>query len=62
MSKGNPMLTMIAKFRQAARDRARFRQIRDQINRMPPDVARDFHIFPGDAPHIAHRMVYGTEA
>ena len=56
------MLTMIAKFRQAARDRARFRQIRDQINRMPPDVARDFHIFPGDAPHIAHRMVYGTEA
>ena len=55
------MLSMFAKYRQEARDRARFRQIQDQINKMPPDVARDFRIFPGDAAHIAHRMVYGRE-
>ena len=55
------MLTLLTKYRQNAIDRARFRQILDQINQMPPDVARDFRIFPGDAAHIAHRMTYGTE-
>lgn len=32
---------------------------RDEIARMPLDVALDLNIFPGDADRIARRAVYG---
>lgn len=39
--------------------RARFMATRDEIARMPQDVAFDLGIYPGDADRMAHEAVYG---
>ncbi|WP_168732884.1 hypothetical protein [Aliigemmobacter aestuarii] len=39
--------------------RARYISTRDEIARMPLDVALDLGIYPGDADRIARRAVYG---
>ncbi|MBT9245028.1 hypothetical protein KM031_01520 [Gemmobacter fulvus] len=53
------MLTLIEKLQTAARNHARYRQTRDEIARLPMDVALDLGIYPGDAHHIARDAVYG---
>lgn len=53
------MLNLIQKLQSAARNHARYVRTRDEIARMPLDVALDLGIFPGDAHHIAHEAVYG---
>jgi hypothetical protein len=53
------MLTVVERLKCAARDRARFIQTRDEIARLPLDVALDIGIYPGDADRIAREAVYG---
>lgn len=53
------MLTMIETLRTAAKKRALYVRTRDEIARMPLDVALDLDIYPGDAERIAHAAVYG---
>lgn len=53
------MMTVFEKLRTAARNQARYRHTRDEIARMPIDVALDLGIYPGDAASIAHEAVYG---
>ncbi len=43
----------------AARKRALYRRTRDEIARMPREIALDLGIFPEDAPQLAHEAVYG---
>lgn len=38
---------------------ARYRRTRDEIARMPLDVALDLDIYPGDAERIARQAVWG---
>ena len=53
------MLTMIGTLKEAARKRALYLRTRDEIARMPLDVALDLDIYPGDADRIAREAVYG---
>ncbi|MBK6467140.1 MAG: hypothetical protein IPL38_00985 [Rhodobacter sp.] len=53
------MLTMIETMKEAARKRALFVRTRDEIARMPLDIALDLNIYPADAARIAHEAVYG---
>jgi hypothetical protein len=53
------MLTMIENLRTAAKKRALYVRTRDEIARMPLDVALDLDIYPGDAERIARAAVYG---
>ncbi len=53
------MFTVIDKLRTAARNQARYRQTRNEIARMPMDVALDLGIYPGDADEIARKAVWG---
>lgn len=53
------MLTLIDALKAAAERRARFVRTRDEIARLPLDVALDLNIYPGDADRIAHEAVYG---
>jgi len=53
------MMTMIASLKEAARKRAAYVRTRDEIARLPLDVALDLDIYPGDAAKIAHEAVYG---
>jgi uncharacterized protein YjiS (DUF1127 family) len=41
-------------------DSARYRRMRDEIARMPPEMALDLGIHPGDADELARRAVYGA--
>jgi len=59
MGKETTMMTLITRLREAASKRARYLQTRDEIARMPQDVARDLNIYPGDASRIAREAVYG---
>lgn len=56
------MLTVFKSLRDAARARARYLQTRDEIARLPLDVALDLGIYQGDAHRIAHDAVYGKNA
>ncbi len=58
-SKGKTMMTVFEKLKTAAINSARYRRTRDEIARMPMDVALDVGIYPGDAEAIARRAVYG---
>ena len=58
-TKGKTMLTVFDRLIAAARDRARFRQTRNDIARMPLDVALDLGIYPGDADELARKAVWG---
>ena len=53
------MFTVVEKLMAAARNQARYRQTRDEIARMPIDVALDLGIYPGDAHEIARKAVWG---
>ncbi|MGA0542702.1 hypothetical protein [Neotabrizicola sp. VNH66] len=53
------MLTMI---REAARKHTLYRRTRDEIARMPREVALDLNLFPEDAQRIAYEAVYGRKA
>jgi uncharacterized protein YjiS (DUF1127 family) len=57
--KGKKMLTVFDRLMAAARDRARYRQTRNEIARMPLDVALDLGIHPGDAEDLARKAVWG---
>lgn len=52
------MLMMIEALKEAARKRAAYVRTRDEIARMPLDVALDLDIYPADADRIAHKAVY----
>lgn len=54
------MMTVIEKLKAAAEMHARYRRTRDEIARMPRDVALDLGIFPEDAERIARKAVYGN--
>jgi hypothetical protein len=53
------MTAMLGRMRARARERARFRELRDEIARMPDDIALDLRICRGDAEDLAWRAVYG---
>lgn len=53
------MLTVFERLMAAARDRARYRQTRNEIARIPLDVALDLGIYPGDAEDLARKAVWG---
>lgn len=53
------MMTVITKLKTAAAMQARYLRTRDEIARMPMDVALDLGIYPGDAEEIARKAVYG---
>lgn len=53
------MTTLINRLKDAADKRSRFLRTRDEIARMPLDVALDLDIHPGDADRIAFDAVYG---
>mgnify|MGYP000249249244 CR=1 FL=1 len=52
-------MKLIETLKAAAAQRAAYRQTRDEIARMPRDVALDLGIFPEDAHQIAWATVYG---
>lgn len=53
------MLTML---KEAARKRRAYLRTREEIARMPRDVALDLGLFPEDAAKIAFAAVYGRAA
>ena len=53
------MMTVFEMLKTAAANQARYRRTRDEIARMPMDVAIDLGIYPGDAEAIARNAVYG---
>jgi uncharacterized protein YjiS (DUF1127 family) len=57
--KGKTMLTVFEKLMTAARNQARYRQTRNEIARLPMDVALDLGIYPGDADELARKAVWG---
>ena len=52
-------MTLLTTLRDRAAKRAAYRRTRDEIARLPLDIALDLDIFPGDAEKIAHKAVYG---
>lgn len=54
------MKNLIERLKTAAELRARYRRTRDEIARMPTQIALDLDIYPGDAHRIAHAAVYGA--
>jgi hypothetical protein len=52
-------MKLIETLKTAAANRAVYRATRDEIARMPRDVALDLGIFPEDAHQIAWAAVYG---
>lgn len=57
--KGQDMSRIIETLKTRLRDHAAYARTRDEIARMPQDVALDLDIYPGDADRIARRAVYG---
>ncbi len=53
------MKDLISRLKDAAAKRARYVQTRNEIARMPQNIALDLDIYPGDAHRIAHKAVYG---
>jgi hypothetical protein len=53
------MTTLIDSLREAAALRAAYVRTRDEIARMPRDIALDLDIYPGDAERLARAAVYG---
>ena len=52
-------MTLINSIRTAAAKRAAYRRTRDEIARLPEDIARDLDMSPADASEIARKAVYG---
>lgn len=57
--KGQTMSHIIEALKTRLRDHAAYVRTRDEIARMPLDVALDLDLHPGDADEIARRAVYG---
>jgi hypothetical protein len=55
-------MNIIHQFKEAAHKRALYVKTRDEIARMPLEVALDLDIFRGDAERIAYEAVYGKAA
>lgn len=53
------MKNVIETLKTAAANRAAYRRTRDEIARLPRDVALDLGIFPEDASQLAWTAVYG---
>jgi uncharacterized protein YjiS (DUF1127 family) len=53
------MTHLIERLKREAANLARYRRTRDEIARMPLDVALDLDIYPGDAAKIARKAVWG---
>jgi uncharacterized protein YjiS (DUF1127 family) len=62
MKRTMKMMTVINSLRDAARARAAYVRTRDEIARLPLDVALDLGIYRGDAARIAAEAVYGHTA
>ena len=54
----NTMMTFINRIKTALQNHARYIATRNEIARLPMDVALDIGIFPGDADKIARKAVY----
>lgn len=52
------MTTLIKRIKTALQNHARYIATRNEIARLPMDVALDIGIFPGDADKIARKAVY----
>ncbi len=52
-------MNLITRLKANARTYARYLETRDEIARLPLDVALDLDIYPGDADRIAREAVYG---
>ncbi|WP_173861056.1 hypothetical protein [Tabrizicola sp. TH137] len=52
-------MKLIETLKAAAANRALFKRTRDEIARLPRDVALDLGIYPEDADRIAWAAVYG---
>lgn len=59
VGKEKTMTNFIKQIKEAAEKRALYVRTRDEIARMPDDMARDLNIWPGDAEEIANMAVYG---
>lgn len=53
------MNKLFERLKRTAHDVALYRRTRDEIARMPLDVALDLDIYPGDAAKIARKAVWG---
>lgn len=53
------MTHLIERLKRRANEYALYRRTRDEIARMPLDVALDLDIYPGDAERIARKAVWG---
>ncbi len=53
---------MFTTLREAARKRSLYVRTRDELARMPRDIALDLNICPEDAARIAYTAVYGRKA
>lgn len=53
------MFTTLSTLRDAAATYARYRKTRNEIAKLPIDVALDLGLFKEDAARIAHTAVYG---
>lgn len=52
------MKNLISRFKTALRNRARYIATRNEIARLPLDVALDLGMFRGDADRIARKVVW----
>ena len=59
---GKTKMNVFEKLKVAARNHARYIETRDEIAKMPLDVALDLGIYRGDANRIAYQAVYGQNS
>ena len=52
-------MTLLTTLRDRAAKRAAYRRTRNEIARLPLDIALDLDLHPGDADKIARKAVYG---
>lgn len=53
------MTQLIQRMKDAADKRSRYLRTRDEIARMPLNIALDLDIYPADAARMAREAVYG---
>ena len=53
------MITLIENLKKPSQQRALYVTTRDEIARLPLDIALDLDLYPGDADRIARDAVYG---
>ena len=55
-------MTLIDRIRATIHKRAVYTRTRDELRKLPLDVALDLDIYPADAERIAYDRVYGAAA